>query len=124
MLVLSRKATEQILIGDSIRITLLRVEGRKVKIGIDAPKDLRVIRGELVARDEQADEADLPGQVTAREEAFAHPQSPRRHLPAESTSKLDGEPAAAVEPALQTVLPQPKASTPPRAPLAAFMTAG
>lgn len=47
MLVLTRKANEEILIGDNIKITLVRVKGGSVRIGIDAPRDVRVVRGEL-----------------------------------------------------------------------------
>lgn len=47
MLVLSRKAQEVIQIGDRISITILRVKGRTVRVGIDAPADLHVRRGEL-----------------------------------------------------------------------------
>lgn len=47
MLVLTRKADEQILIGDDIKITLVKVRGGSVRIGIDAPKQVRIVRGEL-----------------------------------------------------------------------------
>jgi len=47
MLVLTRKLDEAIQIGDNIKITVLRVKGNTVRIGIDAPKDVRVIRDEL-----------------------------------------------------------------------------
>ncbi|MBM6621816.1 carbon storage regulator CsrA [Micrococcaceae bacterium RIT802] len=49
MLVLSRKAGEQILIGDDIVVTVLEVRGEGVKIGIDAPRGLRIQRQEVVA---------------------------------------------------------------------------
>ena len=47
MLVLSRKTKESIMIGDDVRITLVRIDGNKVRIGIDAPKDVRVVRAEI-----------------------------------------------------------------------------
>jgi len=47
MLVLSRRADEVIRIGDDIRITVRRIQGSKVKIGIDCPRHLAVCRGEL-----------------------------------------------------------------------------
>ncbi len=50
MLVLSRKLQEQIRIGDSIVITVLRIDGNKVRLGIEAPKETRVLRGELEVR--------------------------------------------------------------------------
>lgn len=47
MLVLTRKLQEQIRIGDNVTITVLRVKGQAVRIGIEAPRDVRVVRGEL-----------------------------------------------------------------------------
>ena len=47
MLVLTRKLKESIRIGDNITITVLRVKGNTVRIGIEAPRDVRVVRGEL-----------------------------------------------------------------------------
>ncbi|MCA9049021.1 MAG: carbon storage regulator CsrA [Planctomycetaceae bacterium] len=47
MLVLSRQRDETIIIGDSIRITIVEVRGDKVRIGIDAPKDVTVHRQEV-----------------------------------------------------------------------------
>jgi carbon storage regulator len=47
MLVLSRQRDETIVIGDSIRITIVEVRGDKVRIGIDAPRDVTVHRQEI-----------------------------------------------------------------------------
>ncbi len=47
MLVLSRKEAERIRLGDSIVITVVRIGGDKVRIGIEAPKDVLVLRDEL-----------------------------------------------------------------------------
>lgn len=47
MLVISRKSGESFLIGDNIEITIFEASGDKVKLGISAPKDIRVIRKEL-----------------------------------------------------------------------------
>jgi carbon storage regulator len=47
MLVLSRKQGEQIKVGEGITVTVLGVRGGVVKLGIDAPPHLRILRGEL-----------------------------------------------------------------------------
>lgn len=47
MLVLSRKVGDKIVIGDKITVTLVRLAGNRVSIGVDAPDDVRVMRGEL-----------------------------------------------------------------------------
>jgi len=48
MLVLSRKVGESIHIGSNIRIMITEVSGGKVKVGIDAPKDVNIVREELL----------------------------------------------------------------------------
>lgn len=47
MLVLTRKAKESIRIGKDIEITVSAIHGGKVKIGIAAPKDQRILRSEI-----------------------------------------------------------------------------
>ena len=47
MLVLTRKLQEQIRIGQDIVITILQVRGRSVRVGIEAPRNVRVLRAEL-----------------------------------------------------------------------------
>jgi carbon storage regulator len=53
MLVLSRREGEWIRIGDSITITIVRTGGDKVRVGIDAPNDLLILRGELEVYDKE-----------------------------------------------------------------------
>lgn len=48
MLVLSRKINETIKIGDDTEIRILEVKGDTVRIGIEAPKTVDILRGELV----------------------------------------------------------------------------
>ncbi|MDW0116942.1 carbon storage regulator CsrA [Sporosarcina thermotolerans] len=48
MLVLSRKPNETIKIGDDIEIRILEVKGETIRIGIEAPKTVDILRGELV----------------------------------------------------------------------------
>ena len=47
MLVLSRKEGEQLLIGDDVVVTINRISGNRVAIGIEAPRNVRIVRGEL-----------------------------------------------------------------------------
>ena len=47
MLVLSRRESERIRLGDSIVVTVVRLAGDKVRIGIEAPKEVLVLRDEL-----------------------------------------------------------------------------
>jgi len=49
MLVLSRKLGEKIRIGDSIEITVTSIERGKIRLGIEAPRDILIIRSELIA---------------------------------------------------------------------------
>jgi carbon storage regulator len=58
MLVLSRKVGERILIGDNISVTVVRITGGGVRIGIEAPSDMAVVRQEL--KDQQENAARLP----------------------------------------------------------------
>jgi carbon storage regulator len=47
MLVLTRKPRQQIMIGDNIVINVVEVQGENVRIAIDAPKDIKIYRGEI-----------------------------------------------------------------------------
>ena len=69
MLVLSRKVGERIWIGDDIAVTVVRITGGGVRIGIEAPGELSVIREELKKKIEEtesnseSDENDLPATI-------------------------------------------------------------
>jgi carbon storage regulator CsrA len=79
MLVLTRKHQEKIRIGDHIVITVLKTKGKTVRLGIEAPTEVPVIRGEL----------SFEGQaVEWRDESSAdEPEVPR--LPVTETSHVD-----------------------------------
>jgi carbon storage regulator len=47
MLVLSRKVGERVVIGEGIVVVVKRVAGQRVTFGIEAPADVRILRGEL-----------------------------------------------------------------------------
>ena len=50
MLILTRKIGESILIGDNIRVTILEIRGKQIRVGIDAPADIVVLREEIYQR--------------------------------------------------------------------------
>lgn len=56
MLVLTRRKNESLLIGDDIVVTIVRVSGDKVRIGIEAPDSVRVIRPEAVEKERREDD--------------------------------------------------------------------
>ncbi len=71
MVVLSPKVDEKIMIGDDIVLTLVKIDNNRVRIGISAPKDVHILRGELVGKEiEPTAELELP----ERQHAFAHPE--------------------------------------------------
>jgi len=47
MLVLTRKVGERVLVGDKVAITVVRIQGNAVRLGIDAPPEMAVVRQEL-----------------------------------------------------------------------------
>lgn len=67
MLVLSRKVGERILIGEDIAVTVVRITGGGVRIGIEAPVELPVIREELkksIDNDQQSSPPSNPNLAT------------------------------------------------------------
>ena len=69
MLVLTRKYQEKIRIGDNITITVLRTKGKAVRLGIEAPANVPVIRGELSFED-KSEEAAEPAETVSFEVAL------------------------------------------------------
>ena len=74
MLVLSRKTGERILIGDNIAVTVVRISQGIVRIGIEAPRDMSVVREEVVVHDAeepsenpgQGVEINIPGKISSQ----------------------------------------------------------
>lgn len=50
MLVLQRKENESIMIGDDIKVTIVRTQHSNVRIGIDAPEEIEIMREELIGQ--------------------------------------------------------------------------
>jgi carbon storage regulator len=65
MLVLSRKVGEKLNIGDDVEVVVTRVAGNRVTLGVSAPQQVRVVRGELSAIPMQQPETDQPPQHKA-----------------------------------------------------------
>jgi carbon storage regulator len=57
MLVLNRKAKEKVAIEGGITVSVLAIEGGRVRLGVAAPDDVRILRGELANRAEVASSA-------------------------------------------------------------------
>ena len=57
MLVLSRKTGEKICIGDNITITVTQAAGNRIKLGIEAPKSVSIVRGEIHRLDANAEQS-------------------------------------------------------------------
>ena len=81
MLVLSRKQSQRIRLGDSIVITVVRVAGDKVRLGIEAPRDMLVLRDELEPHDAGAaggeGRAPLAGNTIGTDRMFLAKYMPR-----------------------------------------------
>ena len=59
MLVLTRKESETLVIGEDIKLTILSVKGGQVRVGIDAPKSVSIQRSELLQDQGQISEAKI-----------------------------------------------------------------
>ena len=60
MLVLSRKLNESILIGDHIRITVVGLRGNQIRLGIEAPGDVSIMREELLVQAREDEPSTFP----------------------------------------------------------------
>ncbi len=54
MLVLTRRTSERIQIGDDVTLTIVRIDGNKVRIGIEAPDHVKIKRDELAPKAERS----------------------------------------------------------------------
>jgi carbon storage regulator len=60
MLVLSRKLGEQIVIGKDIRVTVVQIDGNRVRLGIEAPDHVRILRKEIAFWMDQEESTPAP----------------------------------------------------------------
>jgi carbon storage regulator len=89
MLVLTRKYQEKIRIGDNITITVLRTKGKAVRLGIEAPSNVPVIRGELKFEEPAVDlEEPVVATSAKRRENFSEPAWTTKRLPRERVSEV------------------------------------
>ena len=87
MLVLTRKSNQSIMIGDDIEVTVLSITGEKVRIGIQAPRDIPVFREEVYLEIQQERGAEV-GAARAEVDEALEPAaaSPRAPTPSRSTA--------------------------------------
>ena len=69
MLVLSRRPNESIVINDKIVITVIEIRGDKVRLGIEAPRDVPVHRSEVYAAIQHAAEAESAAGIVAPDDS-------------------------------------------------------
>jgi carbon storage regulator len=67
---------ETILIGDNVRVTLLGIEGDKIKIGIDAPRDIKIFREELIEATRNTNQQALAAPIVSFDLAKIKKKSP------------------------------------------------
>lgn len=72
MLVLSRKVGEQVHIGDGITVTVLASQGGRVRLGVAAPRDVRIRRGELSPHCPDLAQPECGSSVSCQVECLVH----------------------------------------------------
>lgn len=73
MLVLTRKIGEQIRIGDTVTVRVLEVRGSQVRLGVDAPADVRIFREEIYHPEAEANGAAEPAKANG-----SHTETPAK----------------------------------------------
>lgn len=72
MLVLTRKTDESIIIDGRITIKLLQLKGNRIRLGIEAPKDISIRRSEIAPLDADNDSVDLELEQALSDEILSH----------------------------------------------------
>ncbi len=125
MLVLTRKVDDKIMIGDDIELTVVRIDGNRVRIGINAPREMRILRGELAGAAGVSQPAEF--ELSEREFAFAHQNAAARISAAKATEKSQPESQLFVgtvsEDGRKVQLTSQSIQATPAAPLASFVSA-
>lgn len=67
MLVLTRRPGQSIVIGDSVELVVVRIEGDRVVLGIEAPREVRVVRSELLRAVESENQVSSEARARIRE---------------------------------------------------------
>jgi len=76
MLILSRRSSESIIVGDEVTITILSVKGKQVRIGIDAPSHIGVHREEIYQKIQDQDSGADAEADSGADPAEAAPDQP------------------------------------------------
>jgi carbon storage regulator len=81
MLVLTRKLMERLYIGDDVCVTVVRLEGGQVRLGIEAPREVSVVRAELVPeRSAETTARRARGDEASGDDAVRRPQVAARGI--------------------------------------------
>jgi carbon storage regulator len=72
MLVLTRKLGETIVIGDNIIIKVVDIHGKQIRLGIEAPNEITIFRGEIYERIQQENKGSTADPQKRSSEEFKH----------------------------------------------------
>ena len=110
MLVLSRRVGESLVIGDNVVVTVLEVRGDMIRIGIDAPREVKVHRSEVFQAIEEANKA---AASPAAQSIAAFTSALAAKKPAQGGVTGSNSPTSAGVPPADAKPPAPKPGTPP-----------
>lgn len=89
MLVLSRKPNQSIRIGNEITIKIVRVKGNTIQLGIEAPKEIPVVRSELLDKEAQGK---APSEKENSQQQSTKPAQSKDSGPSDSEAEADKRP--------------------------------